>query len=132
MERFVGIDVPDPGHHALIEQGHLHGPAGGGQAGVKDRAGHMGRLRSQTAQESGAKILTIPGEMDPAEPARVDELQPVATISRLDRPDHVSMGGAGPAAARPDEVEPPGHAEPNHESAVRSEADHELLSPAAD
>jgi len=117
VEGLVGVDVPDPGQHPLIEEGDLHRPAGPTQTLVQPRTGDPGRVGSEIAQQAVAEVLRIAGDVDAAEPARVDELEAMDPILGVDRPDHVTMGRHRSSSGGVDQIEPTGHAQPDHHAA---------------
>ncbi len=132
VQGLVGVDVPNPGDDALIQQGDLHGPAGGGQAGVEGRTRHQGRLGSEIAEQAILEVLGVAGEVDATEASGIDEFHPVPSALGQHRPDHMTMGGDGTASSGVEQIEATRHAQADDETAPVGESENELLAATVD
>ena len=83
-QRLVGVDVPDAGHAALVEQERLHRSAAAARRAREDvgRELRVERLRADPLVEVFVELFGPLDHDAGAEPALVDEQQAVAVVER--------------------------------------------------
>ena len=117
-QRLVGVDVPDAGDEALVEEPRLHRCAGAGEGRGEDVG--VERLLERLGSEGGQRRESAPvagrDDVDATEATRVAQDQRGPVVELEPDPD-VGVGPAGPAGGivRGEDPEDPRHAEVQHQ-----------------
>ncbi len=131
MKGFVGVDVPDPRDHGLIEQGDLDGPGGASQGGCNLSRPKGGGFGTQSTEESRFQVVRVLCEMKTSESSGIDEPQTDSSgFPTLEDPGRMSVCRDGTPLRW--DLQPARHPESNHRGGPIPESQHELFSPAID